>query len=183
VNGVFEVSRSASSDSPTIVRIENGLGYIEKDWGFHFPQSWIWFQNNHFRTPNTSLFLSVAAVPWHSYSFPAFLVGFLHEGRLHRFCSYTGAKLRISSIDKDMVEIEASDSTANLHVRLQHSPSRMQLYGPRNGRMVKFVEESLGAVVSVRFQSSNGTLLFEENLVENSGLEVMGDIEWLQKNL
>ncbi|RUS35595.1 hypothetical protein BC938DRAFT_473120, partial [Jimgerdemannia flammicorona] len=37
-----------------------GEGYIEKDWGMYFPQSWIWIQSNSFgRSPGTGLMFMV----------------------------------------------------------------------------------------------------------------------------
>ena len=39
-----------------------GKGYIEKDWGRSFPESWVWLQCNNFADKDTSLFLSVAKI-------------------------------------------------------------------------------------------------------------------------
>ncbi|CAG8525645.1 2422_t:CDS:1 [Paraglomus brasilianum] len=32
----------------TSIDLENGRGYIEKDWGINFPKTWIWAQSNNF---------------------------------------------------------------------------------------------------------------------------------------
>ena len=42
----------------------NGYGYIEKDWGKSFPESWIWLQSNHFKQNNVSVMFSIAKIPW-----------------------------------------------------------------------------------------------------------------------
>ena len=40
----------------------NGIGYIEKDWGKSFPNSWIWMQTNHFKYHNASLMASLSSI-------------------------------------------------------------------------------------------------------------------------
>lgn len=43
--------------------VEKGQGYIEKDWGMYFPQSWIWIQSNTFvKSPGTGLLVSAVPV-------------------------------------------------------------------------------------------------------------------------
>ena len=36
--------------------LNNGRGYMEKDWGSSMPSSWIWMQTNHFDDDDVSLF-------------------------------------------------------------------------------------------------------------------------------
>ncbi|MCD6337058.1 MAG: hypothetical protein J7M01_02350, partial [Candidatus Marinimicrobia bacterium] len=64
---------------------ENGIGYIEKDWGRSFPQSWIWMQANPFQNSDASFMLSIAKVPWLGMKFTG-LIGFLNfDNEVHRF--------------------------------------------------------------------------------------------------
>ena len=70
----------------------NSKGYIEKDRGSIFPESWIWFQTNHFTNPDTSLFGSFATLSSIAgITLNGHIIGFLHKGRLYRFALYTGA--------------------------------------------------------------------------------------------
>lgn len=39
------------------IAFDNGVGYIEKDWGSSFPKSYIWCQGNNFENSNTSFML------------------------------------------------------------------------------------------------------------------------------
>ena len=71
-----------------------GRGYMEKDWGMAMPSAWVWMQSNHFEKEGTSITFSIADIPWGGRSFTGFLGGFLLDGKLHRFATYTGAKVR-----------------------------------------------------------------------------------------
>ncbi|MDZ7796865.1 MAG: tocopherol cyclase family protein [Candidatus Marinimicrobia bacterium] len=51
-------------------RFVRGTGYIEKDWGRSFPQSWVWMQANPFRNSDASFMLSIARIPWMGHWFP-----------------------------------------------------------------------------------------------------------------
>ena len=43
---------------------QSGKGYIEKDWGKSFPDSYVWLQSNHFENPKTSFMFSYANIPF-----------------------------------------------------------------------------------------------------------------------
>ncbi|MBM3420117.1 MAG: hypothetical protein FJY11_03175 [Bacteroidetes bacterium] len=63
----------------TVTDFSGGRGYIEKDWGTSFPESWIWLQCNNFEVPGVSLMVSVAKIPWRGRFFMG-LIAFLHIG-------------------------------------------------------------------------------------------------------
>ncbi|CAG8565531.1 14480_t:CDS:2, partial [Racocetra fulgida] len=45
---VMEFTNEDNKDNSKKIGFENGYGYIEKDWGTNFPQSYIWAQTNNF---------------------------------------------------------------------------------------------------------------------------------------
>ncbi len=157
-----------------------GHGYIEKDWGRSFPQSWVWLQCNHFtdqaglRHPATSLTASIAHIPWLGRSFPGFIVGLLHAGKLHRFTTYTGARV---------VELEVGPQ--QIHWVLQNRRHRLKLVitraettrlpGPTVNGMTRDVHETLAASVELWLHDrrSNATVVHTRGSC--AGLEVMGD--------
>lgn len=55
------------------IEFENGIGYIEKDWGCSFPKSYVWCQGNHFMHSNASFMLSIAEIPFKILNFKGFL--------------------------------------------------------------------------------------------------------------
>ncbi|MFP4619005.1 MAG: tocopherol cyclase family protein [Spirochaetaceae bacterium] len=83
---------------------EHGEGYIEKDWGTSFPESWLWLQCNSFGESETSLMVSVAKIPWLRRSFVGFLAFLYHRGTVYLYTTYNGSSLE----DFSALENEAS---------------------------------------------------------------------------
>lgn len=178
VDGKFSIDDVA-------LEMVNGKGYLEKDWGFNFPRNWIWLQSNHFaKHPSSSLFLSIASVPWRSFSFPGFLVGFWHDGQLRKFCSYTGATFKLITANSSHVHATIENNEEILEIVANRRPGAL-IWGPRDGRMQRFVEESVSSSVEVKLFSKIGTekkVLFEDTGF-HSGLEVVGNMGWFFENL
>lgn len=158
------------------VVFDGGRGYIEKDWGSTFPQTWIWLQANHFGQPGSSLTASLARIPWIGRDFPGFIIGFWHAGRLHRFTTYVGAQLERVRADDDHVHIIVRNRRHRLEIRAERAASAL-LSGPTRDRgMVPFVRETLGAQVSVRLtRRDRRQSVVYEGSSGSAGLEVEGD--------
>lgn len=166
----------------------DGRGYMEKDWGQAFPRAWIWMQSNHFEQKHTSLTVSVAAIPWLSGAFTGFIVGFLHEGRLYRFASYTGARIEHLSVTGDHVNVHFAGKTQGRRYRLEIAANRDEggmLRSPERADMVARVNESMTNTINLRL------ILAEEALSpvvlkmrgECASLEVTGNMDILQRHL
>ncbi|MDP4223006.1 MAG: tocopherol cyclase family protein, partial [Bacteroidota bacterium] len=92
VSVTHDLSGSISIDGKEI-KLEGGKGYIEKDWGTSFPESWIWIQSNNFDEHDTSFTLSVAKIPWLGSFFIGFIV-FLYLGkRFYMFSTYNRSRI------------------------------------------------------------------------------------------
>lgn len=151
-----------------------GRGYIEKDWGRSFPEAWIWFQSNHFKTPGTSLTGSIAIIPWIRTSFPGFIIGLWHEGRLYRFATYTGARTERLTVTEDTVDWVVSDKAFRLSMLVTQGPGRQfgLLKGPDVTQMGKRVAETLSATVEAKLtEKRSGRVVFME-IGMYAGLEV-----------
>jgi tocopherol cyclase len=154
-----------------------GRGYIEKDWGQSFPSAWVWFQSNHFKNTSACITASVAIIPWRKRTFRGFIVGLWLNGKLHRFATYTGARIESLKIFDDHVDWVLR----NREMRLYLTARRVQgglLRGPTRLDMGKRVLETLNASVDVRLETLQGETLFE-GLGAHTGLEVMGDLPQL----
>jgi tocopherol cyclase len=152
----------------------HGRGYIEKDWGKSFPLAHIWMQTNHFEQPVTSLSASVAIIPWIGYSFPGFIVGFLHKGTLYRFATYTGAKI----ISLDVTDTDINWSMSAIGSRLDIHAVRTKgglLHAPTTADMTERLMESLTSAVDITLTGRKGHTLFSGR-GEHAGLEVGGNI-------
>ncbi|HQR81011.1 MAG TPA: tocopherol cyclase family protein [Actinomycetota bacterium] len=155
-----------------------GRGYIEKDWGKAFPAGYVWMHSNHFGDPSVSLMASVAIIPWLRGQFQGLLIGVRHAGRLHRFASYTGAKVEDLRLDDDQVRlaVRARDGTT-LRVTATR-PGGAFLHAPVRTEMHKRVEETLESTVELRIAGPDGEILLDD-VGSAAGLEVHGDIDRL----
>lgn len=176
LEGVLE--RTTGGGRTETVDLTGGRGYLEKDWGRAFPAGYVWLQTNHFTTPGTSLSASVALIPWLRGEFRGFIVGLLHEGRLHRFATYTGARTTLLAIDDEQVRWSMRGRDGH---RLDLVADRVRgglLHAPVRTQMHRRVEETLDATVRVRLTDPGGRVLLEDTGV-CAGLEVHGDLERL----
>jgi len=160
------------------VDFSGGKGYIEKDWGSSFPNSWIWLQTNHFDAPHpVSLSASVAKIPWLGSHFIGYIVGFLFDQKLYRFATYTGAKLK-ADFDDNTVWLSFKDKTHRLNI-VAHKAAGGELVSPLSGNMAGKVNESMQATVEVQL-FENEQLVFS-GTGRNAGLEVAGPAGELKK--
>ncbi|MCB9081128.1 MAG: hypothetical protein H6555_05410 [Lewinellaceae bacterium] len=156
------------------VDFTTGQGYMEKDWGRSFPSWWIWMQSNHFaEAPGTSVMVSIARIPWLGSHFNGFLGGFLHAGTLHRFTTYTGARLEVSRFEHKL-NVVLRDKHKRLEIVAHQAPGTGELLSPIQGDMTGKVNESLQAHLDVRF-FLQGELVFSGQ-GQTAGLEVAGAV-------
>jgi len=154
-----------------------GRGYVEKDWGAAFPAGYVWMQSNHFATLGTSFVASIAIVPWLRSAFPGFLVGLRHDGALHRFATYTGARTETLHLADDRVEWSIVDRHRRLEIRAHRATAGL-LLGPTRERMERRVGETMLAEIEVRLEDAR-TRTVLTGTGRHAGLEVHGDLERL----
>ncbi|TLM93658.1 MAG: hypothetical protein FDZ75_05615 [Actinobacteria bacterium] len=155
-----------------------GRGYAEKDWGTSFPSSWIWAQSNHFcrdgrYDPGVSVMVSVAKIPWLGSSFIGHLAGVLVDGELHRFATYTGAKLTTIETGNGCARVALDDGAKRLEISFSGATTG-PLKAPRQGAMSGVDEEALGTELAVhleRKESGVWKTVFR-GVGEHAGVEV-----------
>lgn len=172
VTGTLEVDGIAHD-------FNGGRGYIEKDWGKSFPGGWVWMQSNHFEQAGVSFTASIAITPFLSRWFPGFLAGLWHEGRFHRFATYTGAATEKLAISEHAVTWVVSDRKLRLEILGTRAETSI-LPGPDRIDMEKRVPETLKASIELCLTDlSNGRREMFSGKGECAGLEVAGDVEKL----
>ena len=151
-----------------------GRGYVEKDWGRSFPSSWIWAQSNHFEDPGTSVMLSVARIPWMTGAFVGSIAGLLLDGKLHRFATYTGARITCIETGVNEAHVTVADKREQLEVRM-HGCRTLTLKAPVLGSMEGRDAESLGGTIDVTLRTLSGgrTDVVFEGTGWQAGIEVM----------
>ena len=175
-HGIVSANHTLTGDlliNKSKLDFQNGRGYIEKDWGTSFPECWIWLQSNSFEIEGTSLFVSVAKIPWLGNFFMGFIAFLYHEGEYHIFATYNGSKLDRVDRDSDNIEFELSNSKEKLKVTVT-SNSSGDLIAPTKGLMDRRIKESLDSSVEVSL-IQQGKVVFNGKS-DRAGLEVIEKI-------
>jgi tocopherol cyclase len=160
------------------VELSGGRGYTEKDWGSRFPSAWVWFQSNHFSQPGACLTASVAVIPWLGARFTGFIIGLRYAEHLHRFATYTGARIERLEVQDDAIAFIVSDRSHRLEIEIARTAPGL-LYAPDIADMTGRVGETLNATAHIRLTALGrgrvaGRVLFEDD-ARLGGLEVVGD--------
>ena len=104
------LSMKSKADGKIIINnkeivFENSDGYIEKDWGPSFPKSYIWCQGNNFKTSDSSFMISIADIPFKTFSFRGFICDLIIENTEFKFTTYNNSKLLYYKSDNNFIDI------------------------------------------------------------------------------
>lgn len=158
--------------------LTGGRGYLEKDWGAAFPEGYVWMQSNHFPGGSSSFFASIAVIPWLRGAFPGFIAGFLHDGRLYRFTTYTRARSTQLEVSDSDVVWTITNRRFELSIRAERASAGL-LLGPTREDMGSRVGETMQAVLHLRLRDRGDQTILFEGTGRNAGLEVHGNLEKL----
>lgn len=135
-----------------------GKGYIEKDWGTSFPESWIWMQCNNFDRQDISVMISVAKIPWMGSWFMGFISFITIEGKTIILATYNGAKIsRIRKIDEIHTEVAIRKGSLTLSA-VTEKKGAGTLRAPAKGLMESIIKESLNSEVMLELKDGSNTL-------------------------
>jgi hypothetical protein len=154
---------------------DGGRGYVEKDWGKRFPAGYVWTQSNHFERPGTSVTASVARIPWLNGAFRGFLVGFLHDDRLHRFTTYNGGRIESLVLDHTHLRLQIHNRVHRLEIEARTAEGAV-LHAPYEQQMLERVAEAMTSTIDLRFSTRDGDRSLYEGHGEHACLEVQGDL-------
>lgn len=139
-----------------------GRIYVEKDFGRSFPDAWVWFQSNSFESRGLSVTCSIGRVPLLGRGFRGVMAGVLLDGTVHRWTTYTGARVEELVAHEGGVELclsRGTDASQRLELRVDKAAGS-ELRSPIFGRMDGRIEETLDAQVELRL-STAGTTIFK----------------------
>ena len=179
-HGILSMNHSLSGElslNGENINFNSGLGYIEKDWGRNFPQSWIWVQANHFKKEKVSLSASIAKIPLLGTRFAGFIVGLLINDKLYRFTTYRSAKIINIKKNSDEIEWVLKQRDLTLSISIIIGKKSGMLYAPDQLDMVEKVEEHLDSSVKFKLQEHQQVIFEDES--DYAATEVVGDIESL----
>ena len=135
-------------------------------------------QSTHVSERGLSLKASVANIPWIGRSFTGFIAGLRLPGRLFRFATYTGTRLRRLRIDPLRVELCLADKDFVLELEVARD-SATSLASPIRGFMDGRIEESMTSTIDLSLTDARTGMEIFRDRGRNAAVEVAGDIDCL----
>lgn len=152
------------------ISFKDGKGYIEKDWGQSFPSAYTWVQANHFNDVQTSLFASVAKIPFLGLNFKGFISTLYYNQTIYKFATYNFSRLTLLKHSDNQVIIHLKKGSLKLEIEGKSERST-DLPAPRLGKMNELIKEGLSGIVSIKLYKGK-TLLYQDQST-SSGIEIM----------
>ena len=149
---------------------DNSTGYIEKDWGYSFPKSYIWCQGNMFESSNASFMFSMADIPFKLFSFRGLICVLIVNNNEYKFTTYNNAKLVKYFIDDSSLNITLKKGSYYLNINSLFGKN-LKLSAPVKGRMEKDIFESICSSITLTLKHNNDIIFSDTST--NCGLEVV----------
>ncbi|MBI5009568.1 MAG: hypothetical protein HZB98_07970 [Bacteroidia bacterium] len=157
-----------------IIDMNEGKGYIEKDWGSSFPEAWIWIQSNNFNNSDTAFTFSVAKIPWLGRYFPGFISFLYFDKRFFLFSSYNNSVLNEISYDGKSLSFTLKNNDTTLKVTAVKNKSG-ELRAPVSGKMTRRIKESIDSFITVSLYDRQNNLIYNDS-AQRAGLEIIEKI-------
>lgn len=151
-----------------------GKGYIEKDWGKSFPESWIWFQSNNFAHSDACIMMSIAKIPWLGSYFTGFLGFLYYNDTFYQFSTYHKSEITALNMADEKLTIEFKSKKYELKISAALKNSGI-LLAPKAGHMSRRIKESVDSELEVVLSEINGTEIYHDH-ASRAGLEVIEGI-------
>jgi hypothetical protein len=156
------------------VNFSGGRGYIEKNWGKAFPHGWIWVQCNHFNASDASVSVSLGHIPFISGSFRGFLIGLYVGADFYAFTTMNKSRLDIEHCQSGVrITAQNKEHILTMDVDTQNAIFTT-LQGPRDGRMIPLVQETLTGRIELVLKDKHGHILLSD-VGQCTGVEYGGD--------
>ncbi len=160
------------NDEP--INFSGGKGYIEKDWGKSFPESWIWLQSNNFANSDACIMMSIAKIPWLGSYFTGFLGFLYHEGTFYPFSTYNKSEITAFSLADDKLTLAFKSKKHQLNITATLKQSGI-LLAPKSGEMSRRIKESVDSELDVVLLDTSGNEILRDK-ASRAGLEVIDGI-------
>lgn len=149
---------------------DNNKGYIEKDWGYSFPKSYIWCQGNNFQKTNASFMLSIADIPFKLFTFKGIICALLIDNKEFKFTTYNNTKLIKCEIKENSFNITLKRNLYILNIKSKYNRG-LKLAAPIKGKMTKDIFESISASVTVTLKKKKEIIFCDTSNM--CGLEIV----------
>jgi hypothetical protein len=156
------------------IDFSGGKGYIEKDWGKSFPESWIWLQSNNFENSEACVMMSIAKIPWLGSFFTGFLGFLYYDGTFYPFSTYSKSELTELDLENEKLTISLKSRKHRLKIMASIKSSGL-LRAPKSGEMSRHIKESVDSVLEVELLDHKGNQIYKD-VAHRAGLEVIEGI-------
>lgn len=174
IGSVHHKLKGALTINKQAIDFNQGDGYIEKDWGTSFPESWIWLHCNTFNQPENSFTFSVAKIPWLGSFFIGHICFLYHKKKFYLFATYNGSKITRLTFKAPILEIEISNKTHNLKIKAVQNRSGV-LKAPAIGEMNRMIKESVDSTIEIQLFENTGKMIYSDKGTR-AGLEIIEKI-------
>jgi hypothetical protein len=152
------------------MKFNQGIGYMEKDWGTSFPKSYIWCQGNDFKKTDASFMLSIADIPLKILEFKGIICVLMIDHKEYKFTTYNHTKLINYQLDEKSLSITLQRGKYQLTVQSIYD-NHSKLLAPVKGKMEKTIKESISSTLMVTLKEENNTIFKDTSI--NCGLEIV----------
>jgi hypothetical protein len=176
-HGIVSVNHKISGTitiDNVLTDMNEGRGYIEKDWGTSFPEAWIWIQSNNFNNSDTAFTFSVAKIPWLGRHFPGFISFLYYDKRFYLFSSYNNSVLKEINYDGKTISFTLKNNDSTLKVTAVKNKSG-ELLAPVSGKMTRRIKESIDSNVILTLFDNEGNIIYSDS-AKRAGLEIIDKI-------
>jgi hypothetical protein len=163
LNGTIQIN-------DTIIDLNQGIGYIEKDYGHSFPSKYIWMQTNHFTDPGTSLMFSYATIPFLGLKFKGLIANLVHNEMEYRFATYNFSSVKILENKENHLLIQLKKGNYKLLIEAWNQELK-SLKSPKKGSMSQTIKEGLSGIVKIILYHNDEIVL--EDTGKQAGIEIM----------
>lgn len=155
-----------------LIDFSKGSGYIEKDWGNAFPKEYIWLHSNHFTHPSTSLFFSVAHIPFYFTEFEGFIANLVYKNKEYRFASYNQSTCEVKEMNKHTITIHLENKQALLKLKATVSDQGKLIAPVQDGKMDKKIKEGISGEIYLILEDKETGQIYED-IGKNAGVEIV----------
>lgn len=152
------------------ITFKNGIGYMEKDWGISFPKYYIWLQGNQFQNEKASFMISIANIPFTLFHFRGLICILVIDQKEYKFTTYNFTKIITYHIDHNSIHILLQKRQYILEIKAD-SDSDQILSAPVKGQMIKNINESISAKLTITLKQKNKIIFHDTSI--NCGLEIV----------
>lgn len=154
----------------TKLNFNQGLGYIEKDWGCSFPKSYIWCQGNNFQKSNASFMISIADIPFKLFNFRGIICALIIDNKEFKFTTYNNSKIIKYDINNNLINITLKQNNYSLILETEYNIGH-KLSAPVRGKMEKDILESISSSITITLKKGNKLVFCDTST--NCGLEIV----------